>query len=309
MNHLILSAQPSASLGYALDTEGYLNSLNDNHPYVRYDIVPLRNLWGADGSVVVQATIRDQSSPFIECRRGPFLPASLVLYHIPLPASNPVSSVDPQPTPMSIHQAALLLFSNPSSALPERPASSRCGPLARFIPFRRCSLVSLSQGSLYDLRTQTDIHIPRSLHCDSERSILLTSQWGSLRPLSLIFGEIFDQITLSRVRTADRSAARAIFATRRVVSSFFRLLGERLGSFLAKMHDPHIIKQLQLSTNAPSPRTFASAEAGRQRLRGEIAKWRNYVQHMALFVDSPDLLDSFCRTLNDDADRQYFPDY
>ncbi|KIX94673.1 uncharacterized protein Z520_09719 [Fonsecaea multimorphosa CBS 102226] len=75
------------------------------------------------------------------------------------------------------------------------------------------------------------------------------------------------------------------------------------------MHDPKIIKQLQLSSNAPSPTTFASAEMGRQRLRGEIVKFRNNVQHMDIFVDQPGLLDSFCRTLHDDVDRQYFPDY
>ncbi|KAH0831786.1 hypothetical protein FOPE_02982 [Fonsecaea pedrosoi] len=74
------------------------------------------------------------------------------------------------------------------------------------------------------------------------------------------------------------------------------------------MHDPHIMKQLQLTSNAPSPTKFACADEGRHRLRGEVTKWRNHVQHMEVFVESPNVLDRFCRILLDDVDRQYFPD-
>ncbi|EXJ53544.1 uncharacterized protein A1O5_13215 [Cladophialophora psammophila CBS 110553] len=140
-------------------------------------------------------------------------------------------------------------------------------------------------------------------------SILLTSHWGNMRPLSLIFGKVFDRNTQSRLRSADRSAIRAMFASPRIVGPFFKVLGARLGTFLAKMHDPETTKQLRLSSNPPSPTNFASKEAGKQRLIGEIAKWRNNVQQMDFFIDSPDALEGLCRTLNDDVDRQHFPDY
>ncbi|OAP59765.1 hypothetical protein AYL99_04767 [Fonsecaea erecta] len=75
------------------------------------------------------------------------------------------------------------------------------------------------------------------------------------------------------------------------------------------MHDPQIIKQLQLSTNAPSPAEFASAEVGRQKLRREIEKFRINAQYMDPFVDFPRSVDSLCSILRDDVDRQYFRNY
>ncbi|OAG39481.1 hypothetical protein AYO21_06309 [Fonsecaea monophora] len=306
MDHFILPSQPSAPLAYALDPEGYLNRLNDSQQYARYDTIPLRNPPGAENSVLVQATIRDQSTGYAELNHDPSFPPSLVFYHLPEPPSDPQTSEDSHPKALSIHQAALLLFTKPSS--PEHHTPSRREGLARLMPFRRCSLDSLSMGSLYDVQQQTDVHIPRPLHYDPERSILLTSAWGNLRPLSLLFGEAFDQNTQSRVRTADRSAVRSLFACPRVVRPFFKLLGTRLAVLLATMHDPHIMKQLQLTSNAPSPTKFACADEGRHRLRGEVTKWRNHVQHMEVFVESPNVLDRFCRILLDDVDRQYFPD-
>lgn len=160
------------------------------------------------------------------------------------------------------------------------------------------------EGILHAITKETRMRVPEPLAYDGSVGVMTTSYIGDHCSLSTLFSCVSRAIPTHTVTPPLGPAIRDLVSCVNASQTFFTSVGQNIGKFLARLHDPKTARLLQQIVPDLPEATPGRAEYATRAIRDAIEQMRARIKDWRfLFANSTELND-LCEALITDSTRQ-----
>jgi len=163
-------------------------------------------------------------------------------------------------------------------------------------------------GTLHKAMLHTGVQVPKPLSYDCRAAVLISSYIGDVHPLSTLFGAICMGNINKAMKQPSDNLIQGLMYSRKSMDSYFKSVGKSFGSFLAKLHDPKVAKELLQSWTPPLLADFESRGQSILTYLQDVQHMRERLRDWPWFFPSADELSAICDALEVEAVQQHLPD-